>query len=232
MGPPFFGLAFGFLIASAAPVGVQCVVGSDGPAVAKPSAGLSLLLLDKRVQDELNLDRAQKAGLGQLLRSVAEKHQGDVLRLRNLKGRERTEKFRVLEATVAEETQDRLQALLRPEQNQRWQQIQLQQLGPQAFFDPKLQAALKLSAAQLERIRLVGGATLAAASEVTQNAAGSGKNELAQQLIQLRDRALADILELLTPEQRQTWEGMTGKPFALDAPRDAAPPEGSRKKAS
>jgi hypothetical protein len=150
------------------------------------------LLRQKPVQDELRLNAEQVQQITQL----ADQRRDTYRMLNNLspeKWRQKIEEVRALEKTLTE--------LLRPEQQQRLQQLLLQQRGIAAFTDGVVAQTLKLTAEQVERIGAIQGEV----RRVTRSAVFS-RNDAGKDT---RER----ILSLLNPEQRAKWKELTGEPF-------------------
>jgi hypothetical protein len=99
-------------------------------------------------------------------------------------------------ADVAAQIQARLDELLTPQQSTRLRQIHRQVRGPTAFSDPDVLAALSLTRDQRARIRAI------------QSRARAGNAGRAPS-----DSVVRDIVALLTPDQAQAWQDLTGPHF-------------------
>ena len=118
----------------------------------------------------------------------------------------------------------------------RLQQIMLQFRGPGAFDDPEIVDALQLTKDQRQRIRdleygnmrsLFGFARPGRGPGTKPEPGGRGLGQHADPPRQVYRRTLETILQVLTPEQLETWKKMTGPPVEFKAPN---PPPPSRER--
>jgi len=93
----------------------------------------------------------------------------------------------------------------------RLRQIALQRQGPHAFREADIAAALRLTAVQRSKIRAIEAETFLPPTDRDERL-----DSPREQRMVFEDRwraALAQIMQLLTPEQQQIWREMTGEPF-------------------
>src|SRR5207253_3257272 len=109
------------------------------------------------------------------------------------KGRQQPEDMRALEKALTE--------VLRAEQQQRVQQLLLQQRGTAALTDATVSQMLKLTAAQAEQLTALQGELRRVTRAAVYNRIDTGKDG--------RER----VLKVLTPEQQAKWKELTGEPF-------------------
>jgi hypothetical protein len=126
---------------------------------------------------------------------------------------QRREKSIDLRKRYFEEAQKAMQEILTPAQWKRFQQINLQQKFAQAFSEPEVEKALKLSQPQKERIR-------ALVAEESQELIGinrdpKSRDEAAKLIGALHRQTLERIGTLLSADQRTQWKEMVGEPFEL-----------------
>jgi serine/threonine protein kinase len=115
---------------------------------------------------------------------------------------------RVLEQARADEAE--VNAILTRAQQTRLRQIALQSEGPGAFRDPEVVAALRLTPAQRDGIRAIEDeAFFAMMRTIGPPPPGAASPEPRPKERPANER----ILALLTEEQAQRWEEMTGPPF-------------------
>jgi hypothetical protein len=102
--------------------------------------------------------------------------------------------------------------ILTAEQLGRLRQIGVQSQGLRAFNEPEVAAALKLTAAQRERIRALEADTFFGG--LAGKPAGGSPDDFREaqdrRLRAARDRVVAEVL---TPEQARRWRDLVGKPF-------------------
>lgn len=127
---------------------------------------------------------------------------------------------------LGREQEKLVRQILDPNQLRRFKQIALQSLGPAAFREPEVIAALKLTPAQCERIRAIEANTVViftvwsfshpAQSEpppMVQIGSGPLAPESSQKYEDVRTSALTQIQqEVLRPEQVQRWKELIGEP--------------------
>jgi hypothetical protein len=162
--------------------------------------GRYAVLHRKPVQDELGLAEDQRDALARIDRRRREGYREFPRLALGERERRRVALARDQEADVAK--------LLTPEQFRRFQQIALQDLGPAAFRDPDLVAALKLTAEQRERIRAIEIDTLFGKPDGFRPGQPPTWEARAEAMRSAMEKAQA----LLTEEQARQWKKMTGEP--------------------
>ena len=96
--------------------------------------------------------------------------------------------------------------------------VDLQQRGPQAFQDPAVEKALRLTDDQKEQVKTLNDDAAKEMRELFQGA-GAGKSvDLGKKMVIIRQETLERIESVLTDRQRQEWKTLTGKPFDLKVP--------------
>jgi hypothetical protein len=117
------------------------------------------------------------------------------------------EERRALTERVAGEIEARLDSLLTPQQSNRLRQIARQVRGAEAFSDPDVVEALRLTREQRDQVRRIQ-------QRVPEGRFESGDwEDRARKEEELEKSRVQDILGLLTPEQLETWNGLTGESF-------------------
>jgi hypothetical protein len=170
-----------------------------------------LMLRNPSLQEELELTADQKGQLDQVLRQVGERFQGEGQALQALEPAQRREKMQDLTHKVAEEAAKSLAPLLQPVQQQRLREIQLQMRGPQAFSDPAVHEALKLTAEQIQQMTTLAESMR---KEIQGLFSGGGAGSEARgKVTSIRTAYVEKFIALLTDEQKAAWQTMTGKPF-------------------
>ena len=118
------------------------------------------------------------------------------------KMQEAMKKVQEMTATFNKET-------LTPDQAKRYKEIQLQVNGVLgAFNNEETAKALKVTDEQKEKVKEIGAAMMKDMQEMRQAGGFDAAKATA-----LRKEAGDKAMEVLTSEQKKTWEEMTGKPF-------------------
>jgi len=169
-------------------------------------SGRYLLLTEKEVQDDLKPTPEQREQLREYTRAMEKRGQELFRDFHKLSNAERTQRF--LQAARANEAG--ANAILTPPQRARLKQLELQQKGPQGFFEGEAAAALKLTPRQQERARAIQEE---AGREAMQKVrVGPDAFRQMSELMKKTTQKIAD--EVLTPEQRDQWRELTGPTFA------------------
>jgi eukaryotic-like serine/threonine-protein kinase len=159
-----------------------------------------LLLVQPSVQKELQLSQDQVQQLTQLAGKRREAFR-DPHDLSADEWRAKLEKLADQEKALIRE--------LGPEQQKRLEQIALQQAGAGAFSNPRVVAALELTAGQKEQIWAIQG-------ELRRRGGprpGGHRPDGGKRAEDHRNANLEQILNLLTAEQREEWAHLIGEPF-------------------
>ena len=136
--------------------------------------------------------------------------------LQSLSQDQRREKMQEMGKTFAAEVKKAAHEHLSPVQLKRFEQIELQQRGVEALADAEVQAKLRLSDSQKDKIKSIHDA-LTEQMRANRPAPGGGGDFQAafQKMRALSKEALEKALAVLTDAQRQTWKEMTGEPFEV-----------------
>jgi hypothetical protein len=186
----------------------------------------SALLLNKSVQDELKLTDEQKADL----HKVGEKRTAAFQKARDSGDRE---KGRALMQAASEEINKEVdkwkETALKPDQNKRLRQIQLQVMGVHAFADADVQKELKLTDKQKGEAKEIVDATDKDTREIRQGMRDARDNpEKRQEIIKkveaVRKEGMDKMASQLTDDQKKTWKELTGEKFEIKF----EPPQGGR----
>lgn len=131
---------------------------------------------------------------------------------------------RALEASLAKETVDAIETILDGPQLARFKQIALQAGTVATFLDPSVKAALKLDDRQVTALVEIQNE----ARRTIQSAMKAGKvdrEEIARKALALRQEGRTRALNLLSADQKATWERLIGEPFFTgeESPQDVGP---------
>ncbi|MFN4033581.1 MAG: hypothetical protein ACK4ME_08190 [Fimbriimonadales bacterium] len=165
-----------------------------------------MLLQRADVQRELNLTEQQKSQI----RQMQENQRAAMQELRNLPPQERRQK--IMELRQKNDPTN----VLNESQKKRLREIELQALGPSAFFQEDVANELKLTQEQRARLQ---GIVMQQMQQLREQFQGGGFGQGGQNLQQLREQMEKQMLEVLTPAQRQQWQQMQGKPFQFEGGR-------------
>lgn len=131
------------------------------------------------------------------------------------------------------EIEAKVKAILKPEQQQRLRQIELQMQGPRALTQEPVAKELGLSSDQAKKIeaalqvqRPQGGGGAAGTgprggggAPGAPGAGGPGGGFDREAFMKAREEANKKALAILTPAQQAQWEKMKGKPFVFQRPQ-------------
>lgn len=195
-------LALGLVALTASPALAQRGGGRGGFGM---GGGVTMLLSNKGVQDELKLDDAQKTKVTELAEKAREKSRDA---LENLEGQERMTKARELNAENLKAAAE----ILKPEQVTRLKGIQYQVQGLAAFQDEEVQKALKLTDDQKSELASIARESMEKSRELFQNA-GDDREAAMAKMRDIRKDALAKAEAKLTAEQKAEYAKLIGAPF-------------------
>jgi hypothetical protein len=162
------------------------------------------LMTQKSVQDELKLSEEQVKKITEL----AQSRRGSGRGARNLSQEEQQK--RLAEATQANEKA--LAEILSADQLGRTKQIALQLRGAQAFSDPEVATALKLTDEQKAKIKTIQDDARQESSRLFQRGAAN-QDELRKKREAFNKETTERLVSLLTAEQKATWKDLTGDAF-------------------
>jgi hypothetical protein len=177
----------------------------------------SALLLNPSVQEELKLTDEQKADL----HKVREKQQAAFQKARESGDRE---KGRALMQAAGEEIKKEVdkwkETALKPDQNKRLRQIQLQVMGVRAFADADVQKDLKLTDKQQAEAKEIVDATDKDAREILQGMRDARGNpdkaqEIRKKAEAVRKEGMDKMASLLNDDQKKAWKELTGEKFEI-----------------
>ncbi|HEY8504103.1 MAG TPA: protein kinase [Gemmataceae bacterium] len=194
------------------------------------------LLRHEAVREKLGLERWQRDAIDK----IREKWHAAFRE----SGRASPEEWERVRLELAREQEAEVQRLLTPEQLIRFRQLAVQHRGPFAFTDPDVVAKLELTAEQRKRVREILNNQLGPVGprfappgvgrgrrgrDDDRKSQNGGQAEPDWRVVrrQMQEKTLAEIEELLTPKQREIWEGLTGPRFdwgALYEDRYRSPP--------
>ncbi len=171
--------------------------------------GIEMTLLQRAdVQRELNLTEQQK----NQIRQMQENQRTAMQELRNLPPEQRRQKMQEIRE------KNNPTSVLNETQKKRLREIELQAMGAFALLQPDVADELKLTQEQRSKLQGIVMNSMQQLREQFQSG-GFGQGQGAQQMQQLREQMEKQMLEVLTPAQRQQWQQMQGKPFQFEGGR-------------
>jgi hypothetical protein len=200
-------------------------LGASG--LALPGSNAARLLLSKPVQKELNLTEDQTKSIQQGLDKLQKRFADKVEAVFKPGPGEKVDPQSAAELSkkVESEVRKEIGAVLEPGQLKRFHQIELQQQGIRALQDKEVVAALKLTEEQKRRVKMLNDDLTSKIQKTMPELEAFGRDraktkaalaEGSQAQEKLFREAVEMIPSLLTPDQRKTWEELTGNPFKLD----------------
>lgn len=216
-------ITLGIMALLAAPAAAQRPGGQGpgrfGQGMGMPG-GLVQLAMAPPVQEELSLsdDQLEKiAPIGEQLRTDMMSRMQEIRgQLADLDPEERRERFEQMSREMNVAAKERLKGVLKPEQLDRLEQIERQQQGVQAFSDPAVVEALKLTEdqqAEIEGILETYRTEVRDAFEAAREAEDRGA--VMREMVELRRASMDKAMAVLTDEQRASWDELTGEPFQI-----------------
>jgi tetratricopeptide (TPR) repeat protein len=202
-------LAFGVVI-----LGCACGKAAAQPpgtgATAIEKSTTFVLLLNKAVQEDLQLDPAQRDRLRQLPDDIRSRHakQRDALQHQLKKAQERSAKA---QAEFYKGVDEAVARVLKPEQVKRLKQIEVQIQGLALFEDPGAVEALGLTLRQREDFAKV----VADLNKTQTELVARGGRNTGQELAKLSQTAFRSVAAGLTDEQKKILKALVGEPSQL-----------------
>ncbi len=161
-----------------------------------------MLLRQKSVQEELKIDKDEATKIYEF---TYKQHQA-ATQVHALPEAQQEEKW---EAMV-KENEAFLKTALKPEQRKRLKQIAMQTAGLVFVTLPSVARELNLTEQQKQQIMKLHEEAHAKFATIADAPSGAGKNE---KLMELRKANHEELVQLLTPEQKQKWKELAGEPF-------------------
>ncbi len=172
-----------------------------------PKLSSLMLLFNKDVQKELNLTDDQVKKVNEEIKFQREARKN--LREAN-DDRERNQKVDALN----QRCEQNVNSVLKNDQTRRLQQITYQVYGPNAFARTEVVEKLKLTPEQRQKIKQIQETTH---KQVRGNfEPGGNREDAVKKRIDSVTRAWNQIMQVLTPDQKERWKEMTGAPFQGD----------------
>jgi hypothetical protein len=188
-------------------------------------SAFSMLANNKVLQEELKVTDEQKDKLKEALKPIQEKQ-------RELRGiftpgeqptEEQLKEFREKSEKIAADTKKAVEGVLKPEQAKRLTQINHQVMGVRAFTDKEVQAELKLTDEQKEKIKGIAEEYAKDSQEIRRSGPrfqfGQPPSDEDRKKMEENQKKIAaltketeeKIAEKLTDDQKKAWKEMIGE---------------------
>jgi hypothetical protein len=191
------------------------------------------LLGTPEVQKELDVNNEQKGLIEDMVKDLGERAGGDrgnrqdFQNLSQEERRRRMEELRKQGEEREKKANEMAKMILEPKQYDRLNQLQLQREGANALARPEIAEKLGLDESQKDKIAKIresargergggGGGNRGNASQEDRQKAFAEARER-------REKTNNEILAVLTPKQKETWEQMLGKKFDFPQPQGRRP---------
>jgi Spy/CpxP family protein refolding chaperone len=209
-----FALTFGALVLFNLPASAQ---GQRGPGRGGFGGfggfgGGTMLLTNKSVQEELKVDEDQAKKLEELSTKNRESFSG----LRDLSQEERREKM----AAITAENNKAVEGILKPEQVTRLHQIENQNGGVNALLSDRNAEKLKLTDDQKKKIQDINASSFQKMGDLREQFQNDREGAM-KKMQEIRAEVNKEALNVLTDDQKKTWEELTGTPFEVKFERPA-----------
>jgi len=178
----------------------------------RPGIGAIYLLLNPGAQADLKLDSEQVARASALAPRLQIRQNQLFLKLEGLVGDERTRKKSELSAVLDGEAGEAYADLLRPEQLERFTQIDLQRRGASAWLEPRLAQSLELTSEQSAKLVKILNQAMVRRREAQSNTRGN-RRATTEKIEAIRVDTDAQAVALLTSSQVEIWKKLIGEPF-------------------
>jgi len=177
--------------------------GGRGRGMGFPQSGVMLLGMDE-VRKEVGTTDEQNKQIDEIQQDLRSGFQG----FGDLSADERQKRMDEMRKK-GEEADAKLAKVLKPEQLDRLGQLRIQREGAAALARADVQAKLGLSKEQKDKIVKAQEGARPPADFNFQNATDEDRTKLRE----AREKAEADTVAALTPEQKKKFDEMKGKPF-------------------
>jgi hypothetical protein len=191
-------------VMAAVPVLAQRPGGGRGMGGGRGPLGL---LMRKDVQEDLKMSEDQVSKVKEL----SDKQREAMAEMKDLSKEERQDKMK----EMGKANQKALVQILKPEQQKRLKQLQLQQEGPNAIVrNPEVADGLNLNGDQREKLKGIADDTRKEMQDLRDS--GETGPEMFKKMAEINKNSGEKIMAVLTDEQKTKWKEMQGEPFKGD----------------
>jgi Spy/CpxP family protein refolding chaperone len=176
--------------------------------------GGPMILGAQAVQEELKLTEEQKGKVQEMVEGLREEMMGLREKMADVAQEERFAKMREFMEETNAKARKELTSLLKPEQMKRFEQVELQARGLQAFADAKVQEALKVTAEQKEKLEGLMTEVNEKRRTIMEDAQGDFQAAMGK-FRELQNSTREKVMAMMTEDQKKSWKDMTGEPFEM-----------------
>src|SRR5271165_2583118 len=179
--------------------------------------GAAGFLMAPNVQKDLKLTDAQVGKVQETLREIRQTHQDEYAALRDASPDVRWTKMATLNETVSDEVKKALS--FSAEQSKRYDQINLQARGVQAFASSTVDEQLKLTNDQKSKIReIVEASRSSFAGAFNKDASEQERTDARNKMAATQKENMSKVQALLTDSQKNAWKELIGEPIEIQYP--------------
>jgi Spy/CpxP family protein refolding chaperone len=176
------------------------------------------------VQKELKLSEEQTKEVGEALAALNPGRGGfNFQELQNLSEEDRQKRMDEMRKKAEESmkaAEEKMNKILKPEQLARLKQLSLQRQGSMALTRPEVAKDLGLTKEQQEKIQEIqASARPQGGRQNFQDLSDEERQKLFAEANERREKAQADMLAVLTDDQKAKFEELKGKEFTFPQPR-------------
>jgi hypothetical protein len=165
----------------------------------------------------LNINEHQLGRLNEAYSRVQTRFQEDLNRDPNLTQQERAERLRTLGLTSRQNLMRAFSGILDDKQMARYQQLDLQLRGWEAFADPAVQRQLTLSGAQQRQLEGLSEQWNRGMRDLDE-LGRTNREQALRGYQELQTRTREQVNSVFTNEQRRAWSNLIGEPHTFPPP--------------
>lgn len=191
------------------------------------NASLASLLSIPEVLKEINVSDEQKGQVEKMIEDLRAArgggggNRGDFQNLSDEERRARIEEMRKQREERSQKEEDAAKLILKPEQLDRLNELRLQRAGASALERTAVADKIGLTQEQKDKIASISQEARRGGGGFNRDASQEERRQAAAEARERREKTNAEILALLTPEQKTKWEEMQGEKF--DFPQRRGP---------
>jgi Spy/CpxP family protein refolding chaperone len=176
-------------------------------------SGIAGLLQREEVRKELGLSEDQISKLKDVRDKVREVLKDDLEKLRDLGREERREKMAEFAAKSRTEWTKVLADVLKPDQQKRLLQIEIQHGGDNVFNLPEVEKALKLSDSQKDKMKAIREESRKEIQKLLEDRENFRQNR--EKIEEIRKTTRTNVENVLDEEQKKIFQDLQGEKFEL-----------------